>query len=369
MTRETWLEAALLPPDVRRTIWSAVGRALFDWPGTLDDLLVASQPSMDTVRRTALTERSRGRARAARGRAPMPGVVDIVANEPAYPPWLLTIPDPPFMLWARGLLDVLSTVSVAVVGSRAGLPASLAVARELGRDLAGCGLAVVSGLARGVDSAAHQGALESSGGVTVAVFGAGLDRVYPPEHRGLADAIAERGVLLSEHPPGTPPKPEHFPLRNRIISGLSVATVVVEASDRSGSLTTARCALDQGRDVMVVPGSVAGGRNRGGHALLRDGAALVESAADVIDALPFALRDRCRARGSHQLDLRPSDDVPAADGVLGALQGGEPSDLDALVSRTGLGASALLARLAELELQGRVVRDDLGRFLRSNRKC
>ena len=205
-------------------------------------------------------------------------------RSPAFPPHLLHIPDPPAQLWLRGDASLLTRTAVAIVGSRRASPASLDIARRLAADLARVGLAVVSGLARGCDAAAHRGALDA-GGVTVAVLGSGLDVIYPPEHRSLAEEIARSGVLLSEFPPGAPPLPGHFRQRNRLISGLSRGVVVIEANDKSGSLITAGCALSQGREVMVVPGIVLSGRNRGGHQLIRDGATLVESAEDVIAAL------------------------------------------------------------------------------------
>jgi DNA processing protein len=215
---------------------------------------------------------------------------------------------------------------------------------------------IVSGLARGVDSAAHRGAL-AAGGLTVGVLGSGVDVVYPREHAALAAEIAERGAVISELVPGTPPTPFFFPLRNRIISGLSRAVVVVEANEKSGSLITARCALDQGRDVLAVPGNVLTGRNRGAHALLRDGATIVESADDILEAIGLraAPAEKLRNGGS------------AADPVLDCLTPGEPCDLDAIAERSGLGTAVLLPRLFELELQGAVARAGGGRFVRVDR--
>ena len=186
---------------------------------------------------------------------------------------------------------------MAIVGSRAATDYALQVAARLGAELAARGVVVASGLARGVDSAAHRGCLDA-GGATVAVLGSGVDRIYPAEHADLAARICESGALVSELGPGAPPLPEHFPLRNRIISGISLAVVVVEAYDKSGSLITARCALEQGRDVMAVPGSVLSGRNRGSHALLKDGAKVVESADDILEELGWAARPRHPARSA-----------------------------------------------------------------------
>ena len=211
----------------------------------------------------------------------------ISTGEIRYPTTLAAIYDPPPTIWVKGDVDVLRAPAVAIVGSRRASPYALEVARRLGADLARRQVTVVSGMARGVDSAAHRGALEG-GGVTVAVFGCGVDVIYPPEHRALAARISERGALVSEFEPGMPPLKHNFPRRNRIISGLSLAVVVVEAADGSGSLITADCALEQGRAVLAVPGNVLGGRNYGAHALLRDGAKLVECADDILEELPGA---------------------------------------------------------------------------------
>jgi DNA processing protein len=205
-------------------------------------------------------------------------------HTPDYPALLARIADPPRRLWLRGDPSALAMPCVAIVGSRAASPYGLRVAEQLAADLARVGITVVSGLARGVDSAAHHGALTA--GRTVAMLGCGVDVIYPPEHEALAQRILEaHGALVSELPPGTPPRRGNFPRRNRLISGVSLAVVVVEASIRSGSLQTARFALDQGREVLAVPGPVVGERFRGSHGLLRDGAKLVESASDILEEL------------------------------------------------------------------------------------
>jgi len=225
---------------------------------------------------------------------------------------------------------------------------------------------VVSGLARGCDGEAHQGALDA-GGVTIAVIGCGVDITYPSEHHDLAQAVARSGAVASEFPPGTPPLPHHFPLRNRIISGLSRAVVVVEAGERSGSLITAGCALEQGREVMVVPGPVLSGRNRGAHSLLRDGATLVESADDILAALATALSwTSPAADGIGPASLARPD--TADDPLLAVLDVDDGQDLDALVRQIGLPATAILARLSELELSGQAARQPGGRFVRLIRK-
>src|SRR5689334_17849189 len=217
-------------------------------------------------------------------RAAAGGITVIAWHDERYPPLLRTIVDPPPVLWVRGALDALTRPAVAIVGSRAATPYAIEVAARLAADLAARGIVVVSGLARGVDGSAHRGTLGAHGR-TLAVLGTGPDIVYPREHAELAASICKDGALVSEFGPGLPPLARHFPLRNRLISGISLAVVVVEASDKSGSLITARCALEQGRDVMAVPGSVLGGRNRGSHALLKDGAKVVETADDILEEL------------------------------------------------------------------------------------
>jgi DNA processing protein len=312
----------------------------------------------------------RSRAAAAIHRAAAAAMTAIAWNDPAYPVALTTIADPPPVLWIRGRVGALSAPSVAIVGSRAASPYGLSVAAQLAGDVAARGLVIVSGLARGVDSAAHRGVL-ANGGVTVAVLGSGVDVIYPPEHAGLARDIERDGAVVSELVPGTAPLPMFFPRRNRIISGLSRAVVVIEAGDKSGSLITARCALEQGRDVLAVPGNVLSGRNRGAHGLLRDGATIVESADDILEELGMGA-----ARGSRGAPgVRPpaADDRPGStpnpasngDPVLDCLIPGEPCDLDAISERSGLNSPRLLPRLFELELQGLVRRVGGGRFIRN----
>jgi DNA processing protein len=285
---------------------------------------------------------------------PRPPAADtVVWGEAGYPPLLVPIVDAPFVLWVRGVLSCCSSPSVAVVGSRAASSYGLEAASRIAGDLAEAGILVVSGLARGIDSAAHRAAL-AAGGETVAVLGSGVDVVYPPEHRRLAAEVAGHGAVISEFPPGTSPAAFHFPARNRIISGLSQVVVVVEAAEKSGSLITAGCALEQGREVMVVPGNVLSGRYRGGHALIRDGAAVVESAEDVLAVL----------RTSHLPGVRPRPDRPATDPILARMAPGDGYDVEALSRETGLPPSHLLPRLLELELLGAVRRVDGGRFVR-----
>jgi DNA processing protein len=256
-------------------------RHLTDLEGdaVLDRVLQASEP--DQNERAAAIVVARERASAALAAAKTARLEALCWNDPRYPALLGCIPDPPPVLWARGNLDCLARPAVAIVGSRAATPYALDVAYRLGQELSDRGIVVTSGLARGVDSAAHRGCLSGSE-PTVAVLGSGVDRVYPSQHAELASEISKKGLVISELGPGAAPLPEHFPLRNRIISGISLAVVVVEASEKSGSLITARCALEQGRDVMAVPGNVLSGRNRGSHSLLKDGAKVVESAVDIL---------------------------------------------------------------------------------------
>jgi DNA processing protein len=300
-------------------------------------------------------------ARDARLAARADGIDFVAWNGSGYPDALRQLPDMPPGLWYRGRLECLAQrPAVAIVGSRAGSPVAIETATHLGRGLAERGIAVVSGLARGVDSAAHRGAL-LGGGVTVGVLGSGLSRLYPAEHRELAAAIAKQGLVVSEYPPAMPALPFHFPLRNRIISGLSRAVVVIEAAEKSGSLITASCALEQGKEVMAVPGNVLSGRNRGGHALIRDGAAIVETVDDILEQLGWT------DLGSP--DVNDCQATASGDGLPGGLQPGVPYGLDEIAAMVRLEPTVLLARLTALELSGHVKRIDGGRFVRAVRTC
>jgi DNA processing protein len=298
------------------------------------------------------------RARAERLRAAEAGIGVLSWTDPLMPPQLMAISDVPPVLWYRGTLDCLQQPAVAIVGSRAASSVALETARRLATDLASRDITVVSGLARGVDSAAHRGALAT--GRTIAVLGSGVDYIYPSEHTELADRITRTGLLVSEYPPGTPPLQFHFPMRNRLISGLSRAVVVIEASDKSGSLITATCAAEQGRDVMAVPGNVLSGRNKGGHALIRDGAKIVECADDIVAELGFGPPAPLDA-GTQASDNRSTG---SEDPVLCRMDTGCPYDVDALAAACGLDAPRLLPLLAELELRGLVRRVGGGRFMR-----
>ena len=286
------------------------------------------------------------------------GLQTIPFGDAGYPPLLACIPDPPPVLWVRGRLACLETPAVAVVGPRAASQYALQVGRRIADELADRGIVVVSGLARGVDSAAHEGCL-GAGGRTVAVIGSGHDHLYPREHEALADRISDKGLVVSELAPGAKPLAEHFPLRNRIISGISLAVVVVEASEKSGSLITAACALRQGRDVMAVPGSVLTGRNRGSHGLLKDGAKVVESADDILEDMAWM---SCSPRSGGDRKGLPKSLTD--DPLLSRMEIGEVYRLDDLVEATGIAASKLLPRLMELELLGFIEAPGGGRFIR-----
>ena len=276
--------------------------------------------------------------------------------DPQYPETLREIPDPPPVLFVRGEVEALRWPRiVALVGARAATTPGLAMARTLATGLAEAGVVVASGLARGIDSAAHRAALDR-GGASIGVLGSSLDRVYPPEHDTLADRLAGQGAVVSELPPGTPPLPFHFPLRNRLISGLSAAVVVVEAAEKSGSLITAMAAAEQGREVMAVPGPVGPGRHRGGHALLRDGARLVEGPDDVLAELGWADPDPARPGARAALD-------PALARELGIDPTADDFSADEVATATGWSISRANTRLAALELEGRIQRIGGGRFL------
>jgi DNA processing protein len=313
----------------------------------------------DDLNLLELAHSLRSRAQTVRAEARTRGIGVIAWNEPAFPASLLTLTDLPPALWYHGRLEALDEVAVAIVGSRAASAVAIETASRIAADLASRGITVVSGLARGVDSSAHRGAIQT--GRTAAVLGSGVDRIYPPEHASLAVEIAALGVVISEYPPGMPPLQHHFPQRNRLISGLSRAIVVIEATEKTGSLITAACALEQGREVMAVPGNVLSGRSRGAHALIRDGAKIVECADDIVDELwP---QTAVSAASRSEVSARPS--AVSVDPVLRRMEVGQLYDVDDLSVLSGLESAKLLSRLIDLELQGRVRRVGGGRFMRS----
>lgn len=267
----------------------------------------------------------------------------IALGDPLYPAALLEVADPPLLLHAVGRTELLATPSLGIVGSRNPTPQGNENARAFARSLSRAGLTIVSGLALGIDGAAHEGALDGCGS-TIAVLGTGIDLVYPKRHLELANRIAREGLLLSECPLGSPPLAQHFPQRNRIIAGLSMGTLVVEAAVQSGSLITARLASEAGREVFAIPGSIHSPQSRGCHALIRQGAKLVESAADVLEEL----RLPAVVPPPRQLE-------PRSEPLLEAM-GFDALTLDELAARTGIAPSDLSARLLELELSGDVAR-------------
>ena len=274
--------------------------------------------------------------------ASQPGQSIITLADGGYPPALLEIADPPSVLYVRGNPDLLHRRGIAVVGSRNATPQGMQTAESFARTLAAQGLCIVSGLALGIDAAAHRGALAAQG-ETVAVIGTGADRIYPARNKELAIAIAERGAIVSEFPLGTPAVAYNFPRRNRIISGLARGVLVVEAAPESGSLITARLAAEQGREVFAIPGSIHSPVARGCHKLIKQGAKLVETAQDILEELGnFAAAPMPAAAPSAAPDESP---------ILAAL-GHDPCSLDDLVERTGQSADQLLPELLSLELGG-----------------
>lgn len=271
----------------------------------------------------------------------------VTLGDPLYPATLLATADPPLMLHLQGRAELLAAESLAIVGSRNPTHQGVDNAREFARHLSQAGLSIVSGLALGIDGAAHEGALEGPGS-TIAMVGTGLDRVYPKRHLALAHRIAEEGLMVSEHSLGAPPLGSHFPQRNRLIAGLTRATLVVEATLQSGSLITARMAAEAGREVYAIPGSIHAPQSRGCHLLIKQGAKLVDGAQDILEDLRPSLAGNPSAAAG---DSKPGP----ADVLLEAL-GYDPVTLDALVARTGVAPAELSARLLEFELAGRVAR-------------
>lgn len=294
-----------------------------------------------------------------------PGNAVLTLADERYPRGLLEVPDPPPILYLKGRVELLAGPAIAIVGSRNGSAQGLANAEQFARSLGEAGLTVVSGQALGIDAAAHRGALPTRGG-TIAVIGTGADIVYPARNRELAHAIAERGLIVSEFPLGTPALAANFPRRNRIISGLSRGVLVVEAALRSGSLITARLAGEQGREVFAIPGSIHSPLSKGCHALIKQGAKLVESAADVLgelgfDGLPAAAPVRLTGA-----DMAAPDPGSERERVL-AVIGFAEAEFDGLCHKANVSADKLSALLLELELEGLVARLPGGRFQRVGR--
>jgi DNA processing protein len=342
--------------------------------------------------------------------ASVPGNTIVTLADCAYPPALLTMPDPPPLLYVKGRLDLLHARAVAIVGSRSATPQGIDDARRFAQALSDAGLAIVSGLALGIDGAAHRGGLSGPGG-TIAVIGTGADLVYPPLHHALAHEIATNGTIVSEWPLGTPARPANFPQRNRLIAGLASGVLIVEAAMRSGSLITARFANEMGRDVFAIPGSIHAPLSRGCHRMIKQGAKLVETPEDILEEFGFTVQSEaaaapvskprkrgktrpsedagtgpatsefalqfqdasgsgCAARGKPasaswaSASLKPAD--PEAERLLDAL-GHSPATLEILAERTDMDGATLQSLLLQLELSGRIGALPGGRFARLER--
>jgi DNA processing protein len=365
-----------------REQWLALARVPGLHAGQLSDWFAAGQRATGLFGQSPATLGALGLGLAAVGalRAPDPaGIARDLAwlegsterslltwGSPDYPPLLAGIADPPLVLFVAGDATPLSLPQLAIVGSRNPTPLGRDTALQFAHQLSRAGLVVTSGLALGIDAAAHRGAL-SAGAPTIAVLGRGLDAIYPAENAGLARAIIEGGgALVSDLPIGTPPLKHHFPRRNRILSGLATGTLVVEAALRSGSLITARLAGDQGREVFAIPGSIHNPMARGCHRLLRQGAVLVEQVADIFAELEPII-GQIALKTTESAGNMPASSAPLLDKeyeiLLDAL-GFEPAGLDELVVRTGLAAGAVASMLLILELDGRVQQQPGGRYSR-----
>jgi len=341
-----------------------VAESLRDWLALQWELALDPVAAADLLRATGCPRKAlaanRRRPRtgrdleAALGRLRRTGARAVPLLSPAYPPRLARLSDPAPLLLVRGDVDALAAPSVAIVGSRAATAYGLNTAQVLARDLAQAGLVVVSGLALGIDGAAHRGALEA-GGRTVAVLACGPDRVYPARHRGLAGQIERQGAIVSEFSPGTHPLPEFFPLRNRLISGMASAVVVVEARERSGSLITAGHAANQGVDVFAVPGPITAPTSAGPNRLLREGAYIALEAGDVLAELGIPAAAGAVSAGDS------ARHTAGGRAILDALEF-EPATRDELGQRLALAPEQLALDLLELELAGRVVEDRDGRW-------
>lgn len=319
----------------RYVVEPAVADALEDLPAGLADLL-------DRTRRWLAASSAEAPRRI------------VTLGDPRYPAALLQTADPPLMLYAEGRIELLAAPCVAIVGSRQATIQGLANAKAFAQALGEAGMTVVSGLAQGIDGAAHEGALQGPSS-TIAVVGTGLDQVFPKRHAALAKRIGVEGLMLSEYALGMPPLAHNFPQRNRIIAGLSRGTLVVEAALQSGSLISARLASEAGREVFAIPGSIHSPQSRGCHGLIKQGAKLVESAADVLEEFQLQHPGDIGMAAGAKADVGVDSGSIPDDAVMAAL-GFEPTTLDALVARTGWSAQQLNIRLLELELEGLVSR-------------
>ncbi|MCI0411365.1 DNA-processing protein DprA [bacterium] len=321
------------------------------------DLMAAAQIKPDVASRIAHFDFRNAEREISSARRS--GVTLLAFDEKKYPELLKNIPDPPLVLYVRGEF-MENEVPVALVGSRKATPYGLNVTQALARDLAKIGVTIVSGLARGVDARAHYSALES-GGRTIAVLGSGIDVIYPSEHKMLVEKICRSGAVVSEFPMETPPNRDNFPVRNRIISGLSHLVVVVEASDKSGSLITARMAAEQGREVLAVPGSVFNEQSKGCHALIKDGASLVRNWQDVIAELPNRLSN---AFLNQKQENEPEHLTEIEKSIIALLSFEQPSHVDQIAEKAGIQSKDLLGTLVNLELKNYITQIPGKNFLR-----
>ena len=287
----------------------------------------------------------------------------LMSGDPDYPPLLDGIRDAPLFLYVKGDVASLALPSLAIVGSRNPTQGGRDNARGFARHLADLGFTIVSGLAEGIDAMAHEGALDS-GRPTVAVMGTGIDRIYPARHHELAHRISESGALLTEYPPGTPPKRQHFPERNRILTGLALGTLVVEAAQKSGSLISARLAAEQGREVFAIPGSIHNALARGCHRLIREGAKLVETADDILAELAPLVSHLLVAEAIPARDEKESDTVNEEHQNLLNTMGFDPVSVDSLLPISGLTIGELSSMLLILELEGKIEKLPGGRYAR-----
>jgi DNA processing protein len=352
-----WLRLSLVPGLGGQTL-----RKLLAAFGLPEQVFEAGQAAVarvvgDTLAPRILGNVDTGSIERAQAWAAQPGHAVVTLADDTYPRQLLEIPDPPPLLYVRGDVALLSRPSLAIVGSRNATPQGLANAESFARAFSESGLAIVSGLALGIDAAAHRGALHGTGS-TIGVLGTGVDIAYPARNAALAAEVAAKGVIVSEFQLGTPAVAGNFPRRNRLISGLARGVLVVEAALSSGSLITARLAAEQGREVFAVPGSIHSPLAKGCHALIKQGAKLVESAADVLEELGAT----GIAASVRDTPLASSRD-PARAAVLDAL-GHDPCDLDTLAGRVGLTAAELSSILLQLELEGSVSCLPGGRYQR-----
>ena len=349
-----WIDLSLVPGVGSRNF-----RALLSTFGLPGNIFGATRTQLERVVPETLAARILQRDRSTEIEKALrwvenPGHAILTLADSLYPKQLLEISDPPALLYVSGVTDLLSRPSLAIVGSRNSTPQGLATAKSFARSLGNAGFAIVSGLALGVDSAAHRGGLDSQGS-SIAVIGTGIDIVYPKRNESLASEIGTRGVIVSEFSLGTPPLAGNFPRRNRIISGLTQGCLVVEAALSSGSLITAKLAAEQGREVFAIPGSIHSPLSKGCHALIKQGAKLVESAQDILEEL-----------GANATSALPVASAPEKDSVLLEHMGYDPCDFDVLVKRSGLTTETVSAMLLQMELEGKVSSLPGGQYQRNS---